>query len=115
MSLFREKLDVFYRKGDDVTVYPVAAPAAAAYLAAGGAGVVVRGLFTEEDVLAYEGDVKVESRQITFETLRSRADAASIARNQSSIEFEDRLYTVIRITHVDPGAVLCWLRDDGEV
>lgn len=112
-NVFRRDFD-FYREGDDVIVYPVEAARVEAFLSRGGAGVPCRGTFIEDDVLAQtDNGAEVQVPEITFETTKARADAAGIAKDRSSIEYDGRVFTVLMRRAEDPGFVLVHLRADG--
>lgn len=113
-NLFRRRPEIFYRQGDDVVIYPVAADRVAAYLSAGGVGVILRGTFTEDDVLAEtDAGVEVQTPELIFETTQARADAAGIEKDRSAVEFDGKVYSVFRRTLSDPGFVRFWLRSEG--
>lgn len=111
MSVFDENLELFYQEGHDVIVYPVVAESVAPFLASGGTGETVRGLFYTRDQLAGDGDVQVEVTPPYFETLKTRALAAGIAEDTTSIEHKGERYNVIRGTFKDPGFMLYQLEE----
>lgn len=103
MSVFDDDLDLYYQEGHDVTAYPVAAESVAAYVAGGGSGTTVRGLYFTRDELADGGGVPVQVTLPYFETLKTRADAASLAVGMSAIEYNGQVYNVLSGAFKDPG------------
>lgn len=99
--------------GDTVTLYPVRAAAVGAHLGAGNEGTEVLGVFEVSPVLNDDlgAAVGVQNEAVTLTLDTDTATAHDVADRNVSIGFEDRLYDIVLVRSVDPGAVECVLRE----